>query len=245
LTERYEPALRHAVDDLPAAVVARQAERAGWLKVATRRLSPRRLPGTLALAPGLAHRRNARLLGMVAGGFLALFAVSALVAGGLDEPVIVALSLLPPATAAAGALWHLAKERAAPARLTLVLSKDGVEIDADRRRSTTPLAAFEGIALRVAVVQKASPQARRHRTVAETRGRVGNEIRLHRVELTHVDPTRSVPLWASDAPFAGADGLAAARGFAAALGLPLLSTAGIASVRENEDLPPTGPPPLG
>jgi hypothetical protein len=235
LSERHEPALRHAVDDLPAAVVARQAERAGWLKAASRRL-----PGTLALAPGLAHRRNARLLGMVAAGFLALFAVSVLVAGGLDEPVIVALSLVPPATAAAGALWHLAKARTAPARLTVTLSKAGVEIDADGRRSALPLGAFEGVALRVAVTQKASPRARRHRTVAETRDRVGEEIRLHWVELTHPDPARSVPLWASDAPFAGSDGLAAARGFAAALGLPLLSTAGIASVWEDGDRPPAG-----
>jgi hypothetical protein len=51
-----------------------------------------------------------------------------------------------------------------------------------------------------------------------------------------------VPLWASDAPFAGSDGLAAARGFAAALGLPLLSTAGIASVWEDGDRTPAGRP---
>lgn len=231
MSERLEPALRHAVDDLPARVAARQAERAGWIKAAPRQLSPKRLPAEITVAPGLAHRRNARWLGMIAAGFLALLAVSAAVAGGLDDPAIALLSLAPSATAGAGALWHLAKARSAPARLTLALSATDVTLDADGRPWSAPLSAFEGVALRSVATQKANARARSRRTAEEAKRRVGEEIRLYWVELTHADPERSVPLWASDAPFASSDALGAARRFADRLGLPLLSTAGISSVR--------------
>lgn len=240
MSERHEPALRHAVDDLPPSIVARQAERARWVAASGRQATPKRLPLTLSLAPGLAHRRNARLLGMVAAGFLALLAVSVAVMGGVEEPVIMALSLVPPAVAGAGALWHLAKARRVPGRMRLTLSETGVGIESDGRAWTLPLSAFEGVALRSAVTQKESPRARRHRTVAEMKFRVGEEIRLYWAELVHPDPEQSVPLWASDARFASSDGLAAARGFAARLGLPLLSTAGIASVWDETPPPAKG-----
>ena len=235
MPEYHEPVLRHAVDALPPHVVARQAERAGWLKAAARPLSPKRLPATVTVTPGLAHRRNARLLGLVAAGFLALMAVSLLVAGGADEPVILVLSLVPPATAGGGALWHLAKARAAPARLSLTLSEAALTVDEDGHLRQQPLTAFEGVALRQTVTTKANPRARRHRTPDEIRNRWGEEIRLYWVELTHADPAQSVALWASDAPFAGSDGLGVARALADRLGLPLLSTAGIAS---TWDAPP-------
>jgi hypothetical protein len=237
LSEPHEPALRHAVDDLPARTVARQAERAGWVRAAKPPLSAKRLPATLSVAPGLAHRRNARLLGYVALGFLGLFAVSVLATGGLEEPVIVVLSLVPPATAGAGAIWHLMKARAAPSRFRLTLSETGVGVEADGRAWTAPLTAFEGVALRMVITQTANPRARQRRTLAEAKQRIGEEIRLYWVELTHPDPDQSIPLWASDAPFASSDGLAAARGFAARLGLPLLSTAGISSVWDTEPPP--------
>jgi hypothetical protein len=238
VSERHEPALRHAVDELPDRIVARQAERAGWVRAAGRQLSPKRLPATLTAAPGAAHRRNARLLGMVAAGFMALFAVSVLIAGGLDDPAIVLLSMAPPATAGAGALWHLGKARKAPSRMRLTLSETGVALEADGRAWSAPLTAFEGIALRSVVTQKANPRARSRRTAAEVKMRVGEEIRLYWVELTHADPEQSIPLWASDAPFASSDGLGAARGFAERLGLPLLSTAGISSVWDDGPRPP-------
>jgi len=96
-----------------------------------------------------------------------------------------------------------------------------------------PLTAFEGIALRSYVTQKENPRARQNRTLAETRDRRGEEIRLYWVELAHADPEQSIPLWASDARFASADGLAFAEGFAERLGLMLLSTAGISAVWDD------------
>lgn len=242
MPERHEPALRHAVDDLPARIVAQQARTARWIGAAARPLSAKRLPASLSVTPGLAHRRNARLLGLIAGAFVALFAVSVAVAGGIDDPVIVALSMVPPATAGAGALWHLAMARAAPSRLSLTLSETEVESLADGQSTTVPLSAFEGVSLRSVLAQKASPRARQNRTPAETRLRVGEEIRLYWVELTHPEPLRSVPLWASDARFASSDGLEAARRFAARLGLPLLSTAGISSVWDDAPPPETRKP---
>lgn len=233
MSERLEPALRHAVDDLPPKVVRRQAERARWLAGAKRRLSVKRLPVTVSAAPGLAHRRAARWLGGIAAGFLGLFAVSVAVAGGLEDPAILALSLVPPATAGAGAAWHLMKARSVPGRFSLTLSATGVSVVRDGRGWSAPLAAFEGVSLHSAITQKASPRARARRTAAEATLRVGEEIRLYWVELTHADPESSVPLWASEARFASSDGLAAARAIAARLGLPLLSTAGISSVWED------------
>ncbi len=233
MPERVEPALRHAVDDLPASIVKRQAERATWIAVAKRQASPKRLPLTISAAPGLAHRRNARLLGMVAAGFMALFAVSAAVMGGLGDPVILALSLVPPAIAGAGALWHGAKARSAPARFNVALSDTGISVERDGAAWSAPLSSFEGVALRSFRTQKANPRARQHRSPAEAKDRVGEEIRLYWVELTHSDPENSIPLWASDKAFASSEGLAAARAFATRLGLPLLSTAGISSVWEG------------
>lgn len=238
MAERHEPPVRHAVDDLPTRIVARQAERAGWVRSVNKPLSPKRLPATLSVAPGLAHRRNARLLGLVALGFLALLAVSLLVAGGLDEPEVALLSLVPVAVAGGGALWHLMKARTTPARFRLTLSETGVGVEADGRVWTAPLSTFQGVALRSHVTQKANPNARRHRTLAQMKERVGEEIRLYWVELTHADPEQSIPLWASNAPFAASDGVATSRAFAARLGLPLLSTAGIASVWDAA--PPPG-----
>lgn len=230
MSERVEPALRHAVDDLPASVVKRQAERAQWIAVAKRQASPKRLPLTISAAPGLAHRRNARLLAAVAAAFIVLFAVSVAVGGGLADPVVIALSLVPPAIAGAGALWHLARARVAPARFNVALSETGVSVERDGELWSAPLSSFEGVALRSFRTRKANPRARQHRSLAEARDRVGEEIRLYWVELTHSDPENSITLWASDRPFASSEGLAAARAFAARLGLPLLSTSGISSV---------------
>ena len=233
MSERHQPALRHAVDDLPARIVKRQAERAGWIKAAGRQISPGQVPARLSAAPGRAHRRNARLLGMIAAGFAALGAVSALVAEGDDALAILVLTLLPVGTAGGGALWHLAKARVAPARLRLSLSETGVALEADGRAWSMPLTAFEGIALRSYVTQKENPRTRQNRSLAETRDRRGEEIRLYWVELTHADPEQSIPLWASDAPFASADGIGFAQSFAERLGLMLLSTAGVSAVWED------------
>jgi hypothetical protein len=179
MPERVEPALRHAVDDLPASIVKRQAERAKWIAGAKRQASPKRLPMTISAAPGLAHHRNARLLGMVAAAFMALLAVSVAVAGGLGDPVIVALSLVPPAIAGAGALWHLAKARSAPARFNVALSEAGISVERDGEVWSAPLSSFEGVALRSFRTQKANPRARRHRSPAEVKDRLGEEIRLY------------------------------------------------------------------
>jgi len=234
LSERHEPALRHAVDDLPMHIVKRQAERAGWIAAASRQISPGQVPARLSTAPGRAHRRNARLLGMIAAGFAALGAASTLAAEGDDALAIVLLALVPIATAGGGALWHMAKARVAPARLRLSLSETGVALEADGRAWSMPLTAFQGIALRSFVMQKENPRARSQRTLAEMRDRIGEEIRLYWVELTHADPEQSIPLWASDASFASADGFAIARGLAKRLDLTLLSTAGVSAVWEEQ-----------
>lgn len=219
--------IRHAVDALPGRVVRWQARRAGLLERAPP-LDPWALPARLALTPGLDHARYARRAGTVTAvlAVLGVFMVR-------DESVLLefrVIALLPLAVCLWLAVDFLHLSRVLPRRMTLGLMPDGLHIETERGTEHRPYGSFRGVAVRSRLLSRGLPERHlRRRSLAELRDRVWERRTLHWIELTDADPTRSVPLWVltgHDA-FDRAKVLRTARGFAAALGLPLLSTGGI------------------
>lgn len=219
--------LRHAVDALPARTLRWQARRAELLSRAPP-LDPWALPASVSLTPGRDHARHARRAGIASAvlGVISAFMLR-------DESVLPEFRLLA-CLPLAVCLWltvdFLHLSRVLPQRLTLSLSAAGLGIETERRSELRPFSDFAGVAVRSRVLSRGLPERHlRRRSVAELRDRAWERRTLHWIELTHDDPRQSAPLWVltgHDA-FDRARVLRTARDFAAALGLPLLSTGGI------------------
>jgi hypothetical protein len=61
------------------------------------------------------------------------------------------------------------------------------------------------------------------------------DVWLWWIELVHEDPGRDLVVWASDADFAGSDGLELVGRMAATFGLPVLTTSGIREATEEDE----------
>lgn len=219
--------LKHAVDALPGPVMRRQARRAELLGRAPP-LDPGLLPAGIELTPGRDHARYAGRAAILA----AFFALAALPVWFEDGqlPAFRALAGIPCAVCLWYAVDFFSLSRTLPRRMRLGVSADGIEIETERGIERRPLTEFEGVAIRRRVLSRGLPERHlRRRTLAEIRDRVYEPRTLYWIELTDSDPRGSVPLWVSTVhdAFGRSGVLRTARGFAAALGLPLISTGGI------------------
>lgn len=222
--------LAHAVDRLPRAVVRRQAERAELIRSAEPAIDPGMLPQEIRLTPGAAFADRARNA-FRATGALMLFTLVMWWFFGAAAPLDILGPLALPALAAGFGVDAWRKSRRYSEGLVIAISATEVAMTSERGVWTTPVAAFEGVAVRGVSGQKEWSGLRKaSRTDLQRRQGVGEASRaLYWIELAHADPEKSVPLWTFEA---GSDSMRMlvvwpAERFARALGRPLLSTAGI------------------
>lgn len=223
---------------LPSPASKADADRAAHWKHATRELDLERLPLTLVVNAGETAMLGVRWLLRAAGAALLLLGGWAwLVAGdgtALVEKVLATVLL--PGLLAALALWIWLVHRRTPRRQRLMLWRDRVRYEDGHGTWEERVRDYAGLALR----QRQTNRARRgpHRrtySAAERELRMDRDVWLWWIELVHEDPGRDLVLWASDADFAGSDGLELVGRISETFDLPVLTTSGIREATAEDE----------
>ena len=223
---------------LPSPASEADAQRAARWKQATSDFDLERLPLTFDVNAGETAMLGVRWLLRAAGAALLLLGGwSWLIAGEETELVekVLATALLPGLLAGL-ALWIWLVHRRTPRRQRLMVWRDRVRHEDAQGSWEARIRDYAGLALR----QRQTNRARRgpHRrtySATERELRMDRDVWLWWIELVHQDPARDLVLWASDADFAGSDGLELVGRMSETFGLPVLTTSGIReATREDE-----------
>lgn len=224
---------------LPSPASKAHADRAAPWAAATQQLDLERLPLTFDINAGEAAMQGVRWLLRAAAAALLLLGGWAWLVAGEDTDLVekVLATVLLPATLAGLALWIWLVHRRTPARQRLMLWRDRVRYEDPQGSWEKRMSDYAGLALRQRQTNKASRGGGRRRSysAAERELRMDRDVWLWWIELVHEDPGRDLVVWASDADFAGSDGLELVGRMAATFGLPVLTTSGIREATEEDE----------
>lgn len=230
---------------LPSPASAAQAEAAQHWKQAKAALMPDRLrlPVTLEVNPGDAAMQGVRwLLRASVGALLIMVAGIWLFPRDEADPLEVVIgALFLPSLLAGLALWLWLAHRRTPSYMKLTLGRERLCFESPGVRWEARIADYSGLALRRRMTQRAPSRiGRPMRSQGDRELRLGENIELWWIQLVHEDPARDAVLWASDAHFAGSDGLSLVEQLAQVLQLPVLTTSGIRRMDDDHKPPLAG-----
>lgn len=224
---------------LPAPASKAHADRAAPWAAATQQLDLERLPLTFDISAGETAMQGVRWLLRAAAAALLLLGGWAWLVAGADTDLVekVLATVLLPGTLAGLALWIWLVHRRTPKRQRLTLWRDRVRYEDPQGSWEERMGGYAGLALRQRQTNQASRGRGRQRSysAAERELRMDRDVWLWWIELVHEDPARDLVVWASDADFAGSDGLELVGRMAATFGLPVLTTSGIREATEEDE----------
>jgi len=233
------PGNEQVLSRLPSPASKAHADRAAPWAAATKQLDLERLPLTYDINVGESAMLGVRWLLRAAAAALLLLGGWAWLVAGKDTDLVekVLATVLLPGTLAGLALWIWLVHRRTPKHQRLTLWRDRVRYEDPQGSWEQRMRDYAGLALRQRQTNKASDGRGRHRSysAAERELRMDRDVWLWWIELVHEDPARDLVVWASDADFAGSDGLELVGRMAATFGLPVLTTSGIREATEADE----------
>jgi hypothetical protein len=233
------PGNEQILSRLPAPASKAHADRALPWKESMKELDLERLPSTFDINAGETAMLGVRWLLRAAAAALSLLGGWAWLVAGEETELVekVLATVLLPGVLAGLALWIWLVHRHTPQRQRLTLWRDRVRYEDPQGAWEQRMADYAGLALRQRQTNEAARRAGRHRSysAAERELRMDRDVWLWWIELVHEDPARDLVVWASDADFAGSDGLELVGRMAATFGLPVLATSGMREATAEDE----------